>query len=311
MSRSSTPGGGSPQPWGFGDERERGSERPPERAGFSLQEYRTTPESPPRQRGHRSRRRVWFTLLVVVVVLLMLGGGGIAAYASIRAGAAVQAAQRYCAALLADNYAAAYDTLSSGLQASSPRDQFLAEGKLHDQIDGRVTSCAVSDGASGPLGSISQISSPTLTLDTTLHRAITYTGSVTMAKQGSNWKIASISSSLQGSDLAPLKTGQAFCAALVAGNYSTAYGLLSSGQQRQVSEQQFAGQFSNTFAGSPIRLAGCDLDLATYAAGGTTAHVNALLTVQNTQASSGLLKVALTMVREGGAWKIDKIQLTN
>ena len=310
MSRSSTPGGGSPQPWGFGDEKERGSERPTERPGFSLPHHRMPPESPPRQRRDRSRRRVWFVLLVVVV-LLALVGGGVVAYASMRAGAAVQAAQRYCAALLADNYAAAYDTLSPSLQAQSPRDQFVADGKLHDQVDGRVTSCAVSDGASGPLGSVSQISSTTLTLDTTLRRSLTYTGAVTMAQQGSNWKIASISSPLQGSNLAPLKTAQAFCAALLAGNYSTAYSLLSSGQQSQVSEQQFAGQFSDTFAGSSIHLAGCELDLATYAAGSTTAHVTALLTVQNTQASSGLLKVALTMVREGGAWKIDDMHLTN
>lgn len=286
-------------------------QRPPQ-PGIAPQ-FQPMPAAPahsPRPGGKRSQRGVWIALLVVIV-LLAIGGGGVVAYASVQASAAAQAAQRYCAALLADDYGAAYDTLTPALQAQAPRDQFVADGKLHDQIDGRVTQCAAHDTASGPLGSVSHIGSTSLTLNATIRRAVVYTGAMTVTKQGGGWKIAIIATSLQGIDLGPLKTGQAFCAALVTTHYAAAYALLSHGQQSQVSEQQFAAQFSDTFSGSPIRLAGCDLDLATYFVNGTTAKVTMRLTINNPQASSGLLNVALTIVREAGAWKIDDIHLTN
>lgn len=268
------------------------------------------PPSTPHERQQRSRRGIWITLLIVVA-LLAIAGGGVVAYASVQSSAVAQAAQRYCAALLADDYAAAYDTLAPSLQRQTPRDQYTADGKLRDQIDGRVTQCAASDPASGPLGAVSHIGSASLTLSASIRRAITYTGPLTIAKQGGDWKIAGVAASLQGTDLAPLKTGQAFCAALVAGNYASAYALLSSSQQSQVSEQQFAAQFSDTFTGSPIRLSGCDLDLTTYFVNGATAKVNMRLTINNPQASSGLLTVALTMTQRGGDWKIDDIRLTS
>lgn len=268
----------------------------------------TSAPVPPR-RGKRSRRGVWIALLLVVA-LLAVAGGGVVAFASAQAGAVAQATHRYCAALLADDYVAAYDALASELQARTPRDTFVANGKLHDQIDGRVTACAATDSAaSGPLGSIPEIGSTTLTLNASIRRAIAYTGPITVVKQDGDWKIASVAASLQGTELAPLKTGQALCAALVTTHYAAAYGLLSARQQSQVSEQQFAAQFTDTFTGSPLKLAACDLDLTTYFVSGTTAKVNARLTIDNPQASSGLLTVALTIAQEGGVWKIDDIQL--
>ncbi len=292
------------QPWQNQTPPQRHQPRP----GYQPQFQQAAP--PPSTRERRPRRGIWIALLIVVV-LLLIGGGGIIAYANARAGAVAQAAQRYCAALLADDYAAAYNTLTSSLQSQTPRDQFIADGKLHDQIDGRVTQCAASNAASGPLAGVSQIANASLTLNTTLRRAVVYTGPLTLTQQGNDWKIATVAASLQGTALAPLKTGQAFCAALVAGNYAAAYGLLSSGQQSQVSQQQFASQFTDTFTGSPIQLAGCDLDLATYFVSGTTAKVNARLTITNPQASSGLLTVALTIIQQSGSWKIDDIHLTN
>ena len=262
-----------------------------------------------RRRAKRSRRGVWIALLIIV--LLCIGGVGVAAYANARADAATQTAHRFCVALLADDYAAAYDALSSGYQNRNPRDQFVADGKLHDQVDGRVTACAANDTASGPLSNVSHIGSTSVTLNARIRRAIVYTGVITVVKQGDGWRLAGIPASLQGTELAPLRTGQAFCAALVTGAYATAYSLLSSGQQAQISEPQFAAQFSDTFAGSPMKLSGCDLDLTTYFVGGATAKVNARLTIENPQASSGLLTVALTIVREGAVWRIDDMHLTN
>lgn len=312
MSTSNTPGGYGPPQQGHG-----GNWGNPRRAesGYGQPYSAPAPEpfhQPPtpswRQSQRRSRRGLWIALLILVV-LLVVGGGGTTAYANVQAGAVAQATRQFCAALQADDYSTSYSRLASAYQAQTPRDQFIADGKLHDQLDGRVTGCSASDSASGPFGSLSHLGSSSITLDARIRRAVTYTGPITLVKQGNDWKIAAVAPSLQGTNLAPLKTAQTFCAAVVVGNYPAAYGLLSANQQSQVSERQFAAQFSDTFIGSPMRLAGCELDLTTYFISGSTSKVNARLTITNPQASSGLLTVALTIVQQDRAWKIDDIHL--
>lgn len=321
---SGQPGGWPPQPGQFGqppagyDPPHNLPERSPRQSMPQSPQSPRSPQSPPqyqpptlsRQPLRRSRRGLWIALLVIVA-LLVAGGGAAVAYANAQAGAVAQAARQFCSALQAGDYASAYGSLSSSYQTQTSRDQFVADGKLHDQLDGRVTACAATNSASGPLGSVSQLGSSSITLDARIRRAIAYSGPLTLVKQGGDWKIANIAASLQGTNLAPLKTGQAFCAALIAGNYQAAYGLLSSSQQSQVSEQQFAAQFSDTFTGSPMRLAGCDLDLTTYFVHGTTSRVNSRLTISNPQASSGLLTIALTLVHQGSAWKINDLHLAD
>lgn len=330
VSTSNTPGGYGPQQQGHGDGwgtpprvesgyssggpthgYQPGYGLPPSPYSAPIPEPVHQPPTPSwRQTRRHSHRGLWIALLILVV-LLVVGGGAAAAYASVQAGAVAQAARQFCAALQADDYSAAYSGLASAYQEQTPRDQFIADGKLHDQLDSRVTACSANDSASGPLGSLSHLGSSSITLNARIRRAITYTGPITLVKQGGDWKIAAIAASLQGTNLAPLKSGRAFCAALVAGNYQAAYGMLTGGQQSQVSERQFAAQFTDTFIGSPMRLAGCDLDLTTYFISGSTSKVNVRLTITNPQASSGLLTIALTIVQQDKVWKIDDIQLAD
>src|SRR5262249_50103397 len=111
----------------------------------------------------------------------------------------------------------------------------------------------------------------------------------------------------EGSDLGALVTGQAFCNALVSGNYATAYALQSARKQKQASEKDFASRIKSTFSGN-LKLVDCKPDPKTYTVSETIPKTNAVFDRALT-ASSGEQRVSVhvtfQLVNEGGAWKLD------
>jgi len=266
----------------------------------------TTPayQSPPTLPERRPRRG----LIIGILAVLIIGfgtAGGLFFYGWQQTRQPVDAALAFCSDLKAQRYVAAYGRLSHAYQVRVSKDQFVAAATVHDTIDGKVLDCGTPN--TGVAFSFDLSPSSKTTLSASITRNRSFAGKLSLVKEGSAWKIDSIDQSLEGSDLGALVTGQAFCNALVSGNYAAAYALQSARQQAQANEKDFAAAIKATFSGN-LKLADCKPDPKTYTVIGTSAKIDAVFVVALTTSSGAQrvnVPVTLHLVEEGGVWKLD------
>jgi len=200
----------------------------------------------------------------------------------------------FCAAMQAQNYSTAF-----GLFSSTPgvtADTFASAQQLPDQVDGKVTACAIKSIPSGNTDT-------TTTVTVTVTRATlgAGTGNVSLDGTGGAWKITKIDQI--GTDVRPLLVGKQFCADIVASQWNDAYSLLSSTTQGQVTVAQLQDDF--TVPGVQITSCTADVTSSGYHISGDTATLKATLTL--TQTSNGAvvkLIMTLTFRQEGALWKV-------
>ena len=220
--------------------------------------------------------------------------------------AALQTSGAFCAAMQSQDYATAYTLLDSAQQGLVSKDDFVASGALHDQIDGTVTKCSL---AKVPTGNNDQVTR--LTIDLNRSKLGDRSGDVTLKFEGSAWKIDATDAALNGTDLRPLVVGSQFCALIGAAKYGDAYSMLSSGFQGDVTKDQFVAQFQS-YQGNTLKWTCGKPDIASYTVSGTTASILEPLTVEipalgSTATSTDNFKVEFVL--EGGTWKIDDLKL--
>jgi len=272
-------------------------------------------DAPPaavRRGGEGERRTGRHTLrdaLIGVAVALVVAGGvvaGLSYRAYQQARQPVDAAQQFCADLEAQRYADAYGLLSSAYQARVPESQFVATAKLHDTVDGKVAGCSLPRVEFGLNLTLSAPTTADLAAQMTRGQQ-DFEGAISLVKQGDAWKVSDIAPALQGSDVGALAVGQAFCAALVAGDYHTAYAQLSPKKQAQASEKDFTNSFRSELSGD-LKLTACTPDVTTYQVTGPLAKEQVTLQVAITTAlgtQTVSMPVTLQYAQVSGAWKID------
>lgn len=217
---------------------------------------------------------------------------------------ALQASGAFCAAMQGQDYEGAYGMLDSAQQGLISQADFVASGKLHDQIDGSVTKCGLSK---VPTGNTDQLTK--LTIDMNRSKLGDRTGDVTLKFEGAAWKVDATDASLNGTDLQPLVLGQQFCALMTAGKYTDAYGLFSSNFQQQVSKDAFVAQFS-TFQGYKLAWTCGKPDYSTYSVSGDTASIVEPLTLSIPALGANATSTTnftVKFIQENGAWKIDNL----
>lgn len=272
------------------------------------------PDLPAISTARRGRLRAVLIAAVAIIAVVAIAVSALLAYGYAQAKQPIDATQALCADLKAQRYDAAYARLSPDYQARMPRDQFLAAARLHDAVDGNVTDCGlpgVTAGLSVNLGG-----DKTASFGARITRATrgSFEGTVTLVKDGGAWRIDRLDDALQGTDIGPLAAGQRLCAALVAGDYATAYSLYSTREQQSLgSAQAFADTYKNAFGG-PLKLTGCAPDLKSYQALGPAAKLDVRLTVTEsttlgTQTIDVPTPVTLRFIQEGGTWKVDQFDL--
>ena len=263
-----------------------------------------TPQHQPPPPATRSRWPLTLGLAALVVALLGIGGWGY--YATQQAQRPLDAAKAYCADLRAHNYTAAYGLLDAQLRGVISQSEYTLESGLRDQVDGPATACTLPQGSSaGVTFSISQSASVPLTI-TRAHRL---TGAIALAQQNGAWRITSIAATLQGTDILPIVTSMRFCQALVAGDYASAYGMLSANEQQSGSEQDFATTYGHAFGGTngATQLTGCAFNAKAYTVSSNDASATLGATFQGT--ADVAIPATLALVRQQGGWKIDAITL--
>jgi hypothetical protein len=239
-----------------------------------------------------------------LVLALVVAGVGATSWESSQPTAALAG---FCGALKSQNYAAVYRQVPASAKNAQSESAFTQDAQLQDQLDGRVRACAALKSGADP-NAWSQ-APQTMTLQ--VARNHTYSGALTLVRDGLGWKIGALDTTALGPIVGPWEAAQRFCAALTAGDFAAAYSALSRQGQANASQDQFTKAFSDALASSKARIASCQLDVATYAAQPAAASVVATLGVQTTTvngAVSAPVKVKFSLVNEAGAWKLDRIQ---
>ncbi len=266
------------------------------------------PMMPPAAPRKKSRKGLWITLGVIAGVLVLACGGiGFVFFSAFQeALKPVNVATTFCNDLKGQKYTTAYDLLSSNAQGQISRDLFVQGAQLQDQIDGTVKSCGPVTG--GSADAKIDVNAGKATLKATVQRNQAFTGNILLIKQGSDWKIDDIDSSLQGRDIAPIVVADTFCKALVANDFHTAYSLLSARQQGLATEDEFKQQITSPdpTTGETVTIQGCTPKFGSYTVSDTSATLQTSLTA-SVGGTSGSADFTLTFVKEGGAWKIDKL----
>jgi hypothetical protein len=246
-------------------------------------------------------------LLIVagaLIVALIVAGMGLNSWEASQPTATVAA---FCSALKSQNYAAVYRQAPGGAKRTQTESAFTQDAQLQDQLDGHVQACAVVK--NGKDTNAWSQAPQTMTLQ--IARNHTYSGALTLTRDGLGWKIGTLDVAALGPVVGPWEAAQRFCAALTAGDFAMAYGALSRQGQADATKDQFTKAFSDALASSKAQIASCQLDVASYVAQPAAASVVATLTVKTTTANgdvSAPVKVKFSLVNEADAWKLDIIQ---
>jgi hypothetical protein len=241
---------------------------------------------------------------MALILLLVIAGVGVTSWESSQPTATIVA---FCGAMKSHRYAAVYRQLPGSATSAETEADFTHDAQLQDQLDGQPHDCAVVRNGKSP-DAWSQ-TPQTMTLQ--IARNHTYSGALTLTRDGLGWKIGTLDLAALGPNVGPWNAAQSFCLALAAGDYATAYSALSRQGQTDATQDQFTKAFSDALASSKAQIASCQLDVASYMTQGTTASVVATLTVSAITANGAVsapVKVKFSLVNEANAWKLDKIQ---
>lgn len=247
----------------------------------------------------KSRKKLWITLGVVLALVVVACGGGALAFAQYFAPAAT--AVRYCGYVETQNYAAAYGILSSGLRAQVSVDQFTQGSQTLDKVEGNVQSCGQATGANAYSYSFGA-STATIAATMTRSTAGTLQGALHLKNENGAWKVDAIDTSLLGINLGALQTAGAFCAAMGAQSYTTAYGMLGAALTAQASQDVFT-----TLAQAHDQIDGTvtACGLVGITPGGTDSAASLLVSITRTKLGQQQGTVGLDV--EQGAWKVANI----
>ncbi|HEY7834523.1 MAG TPA: hypothetical protein VIG30_13185 [Ktedonobacterales bacterium] len=275
----------------------------------------------PRSRKPRRRRILVIAAVVLALLLACTGGLTLRAYAAGQALGPLDAARAYCAALTGQRYPAAYALLAARARGGATAAAWAADAQLHDTVDGRASRCVAAAPSRGALGDFSDSLGIAFGALTTVPISVTLTrghlgqraGTLWLARQSGKsgaWQISTMPDTLQGTPLGPLKTVQAFCQALAAGNFTQAYTYLSARQMALAKSAAAFAQQVTPPAGT--KYTGCAPDDTTYKTQPAAASMALALSIAvTTAAGTSTVPVhgVASLVLEHGAWKLDGLDL--
>lgn len=173
------------------------------------------------QAGRQGQARRALALTTLVFLLVVGLGVGLAAP---RYFAAQGVAAAFCAALHANDPAAAYALLTTDARGGLSETDFAGALRGLAATEGDVRSC-VAGALSGYAYTPGQAVASDAVVITRAHA--TLRGRLGLALVGGEWRVASVATSLYGAPLAPVAVVARYCAALQAGDFAGAYALFS------------------------------------------------------------------------------------
>lgn len=280
-----------------------------------------------------ARERRWRTIAVGVLILASLALTGTGAALAIKsasdfAKAPVSAVTTYCADLMHQDYAKAYELISARAQIADGNAEFIHYSALRDEVDGKVQSCQTAGAA--------QIASSSAQVPVTLTRILNgqphvYHVMAHLVLEQNVWRmdfetpplpgVVSIPLSA-GSNIVPLAIADDWCHALVARNLGLAYGALSvtyiNGTYPTL--DSFVIDIAQISSGpNPVELVNCvapptDYQAPTGQANQLPIHFVMTLAGNSSKGSpptSNTIDISIEMVTQGSTWAVNNFTVCN
>lgn len=213
---------------------------------------------------------------------------------------ALLATGAYCQALQSQNYTAAYGMLGSAVTGTLTQAVFVSQAKLHDQLDGTVSACDLVG-----LGTGNSDTNASLTASIARTKLGQKQGQLSLDVEGGAWKISTIGTSLQGTDLGALLVTQEFCKDLHSANYADLlHNVFSDAYKGNASVADVQALFGG--AVDDIKWAGCTPIISSYTVSGTSASIQVtLIVVQVSTGQTDSGPILVKLVQQSSGWKVD------
>lgn len=209
---------------------------------------------------------------------------------------ALVAADTLCGALQGQRYADAYTALSDDLRGAFTSEEYAQISQWSDQIDGTITACApvTVDSSAGE-------NAATMAFSVTRAKLGKLRGDITLVNVNGLWKVKSVASGLQGTDLGALLTGRRYCADLASNN------------QTDLATQITAGYWFN-IAGALVvaglkgeSWTGCSFDASSFKLNGDRASYKGVMRITAKDKTTRNAAVTFGVTKSDGAWKMDTL----
>jgi hypothetical protein len=209
---------------------------------------------------------------------------------------ALVAANNFCAELQAQRYADIYTALTDDLRGGLSAAEYEQMSQWSDLIDGMVRSCApvTVDSSAGE-------SAATMSFSVTRAKLGKLRGDITLVNANGVWKVKSVDSALQGTDLGALVNGLRYCADLASNNSG------------DLATQVTAGYWLNNlgaFVAANFKgesWTGCSFDAGTFKLRGDNASYKGVMQITANDKSTRRAALTFGAIHTNGAWKVDTL----
>ena len=209
---------------------------------------------------------------------------------------ALVAANNFCAELQARRYADIYTALTDDLRSGLTSADYEQMSQWSDQIDGTVRSCApvTVDSSAGE-------SAATMSFSITRAKLGKLRGDIALVSASGAWKVKSVASELQGTDVGALVNGLRYCADLAGNNSGDLTTQVTLGYWVNTAGARFlAGLKGESWTG-------CSFDAGAFRLNGDNASYKGVMQITANDKTTRRAPVAFGASHSDGSWKVDTL----
>jgi hypothetical protein len=209
---------------------------------------------------------------------------------------ALVAANNFCAELQAQRYTDTYMALTDDLRGDLTSADYEQMSQWSDLIDGTVSSCApvTVDSSAGE-------SAAKMSFSITRAKLKKRVGDIALVNANGVWKVKSIASELQGTDLGALVNGRRYCAALASNNSGDLALQVTLGYWvNTVSARLVAGIKGESWTG-------CSFDAGTFRLNGDSASYKGVMQITAKDKTTRRVAITFGASHSDGSWKVDTL----
>jgi hypothetical protein len=209
---------------------------------------------------------------------------------------ALVAANNFCAELQAQRYADTYTALTDDLRGDLSSADYEQMGQWSDQIDGTVRSCApvTVDSSAGE-------SAATMAFSITRTKLGKRSGDIALVNANGVWKVKSVASKLQGTDVGALVNGRRYCADLASNNTGDLATQVTLGYWLNTAGARFvAGLKGESWTG-------CSFDAGAFRLNGDNASYKGVMQITAKDKTTHNAAITFGASHSDGSWKVDTL----
>ncbi|HEX3272322.1 MAG TPA: hypothetical protein VHR15_16875, partial [Ktedonobacterales bacterium] len=209
---------------------------------------------------------------------------------------ALVAANNFCAELQAQRYADIYTALTDDLRGGLNSADYEQIGQWSDQIDGTVRACApvTVDSSAGE-------SAATMSFSITRAKLGKLRGDIALVNANGVWKVKSVASELQGTDVGALVNGRRYCADLASNNSGDLVTQVTVGYWLNTAGARLVAGFKGE------SWTGCSIDAGAFRLNGDNASYEGVMQITAKDKTTRRAAITFGASHADGSWKVDTL----